>query len=90
MHSLTLLISKSEKIICFFGLSYEYDFCSAEIDFESVFDLFDYMKDIIDYSKEFIKNKGTQFDPQITNAFLDILNNEYDKIDEIRKEFKPE
>ena len=39
---------------------------------------------------ELEKNKGTQFDPQIADAFLDILNNEYTKIEEIRNEFKPE
>ena len=30
---------------------------------------------------EFKKNKGTQFDPEITDVFLDILKNHYDKID---------
>ncbi len=45
----------------------------------------------IDIVKEEIeKNKGTQFDPQIANAFLDILNTEYYKIEEIRKKFDPE
>ena len=39
---------------------------------------------------EFEKNKGTQFDSKITDAFLDILNNDYDKIEEIRNKYKPE
>ena len=39
---------------------------------------------------EIEKNKGTQFDPKIANVFLDILNNEYEKIEEIRKKFNPE
>ena len=39
---------------------------------------------------ELEKNKGTQFDPQIADVFLDILNNEYDKIEKIRAEFNPE
>ena len=34
---------------------------------------------------EIEKNKGTQFDPKIADVFLDILNNEYEKIEEIRK-----
>lgn len=40
--------------------------------------------------QEFEKNKGTQFDPDLTDVFLDILNNEYDKIEEIREKFNPE
>ena len=45
----------------------------------------------IDIVKEEIeKNKGTQFDPQIADAFLDVLNNEYEKIEEIRTKFNPE
>jgi len=40
--------------------------------------------------EEIEKNKGTQFDPQIADAFLDILNNEYGKIEKIREEFNPE
>ena len=31
--------------------------------------------------------KGTQFDPQIADVFLDILNNHFDEIEEIRKKF---
>ena len=40
--------------------------------------------------EELEKNKGTQFDPKLADVFLDILNNEYDKIEEIRKKFNPE
>lgn len=39
---------------------------------------------------EFEKCKGTQFDPKYTDAFLDILNNEYFKIEEIREKYNPE
>lgn len=39
---------------------------------------------------EFEKCKGTQFDPKCTDAFLDILNNEYFKIEEIREKYNPE
>ncbi len=34
--------------------------------------------------------KGTQFDPIIADVFLDILNNEYAKIEEIREKYNPE
>lgn len=34
--------------------------------------------------------KGTQFDPTLADAFLDILNNDYEKIDEIRAKYNPE
>ena len=37
--------------------------------------------------QEFIKNKGTQFDAKITDVFLEILDKEYDKIEEIRKKY---
>ena len=37
--------------------------------------------------QEFEKNKGTQFDPQIADAFLDILKNEREKIEEIREKY---
>lgn len=37
--------------------------------------------------EEFVKCSGSQFDPEIASAFLDILNNEYDKILEIQKKF---
>ena len=33
---------------------------------------------------EFEKNKGTQFDPQIADVFLGILNNNYDEIEKIQ------
>lgn len=34
---------------------------------------------------EIEKNKGTQFDPQIADVFLGILNNNYDEIEKIQK-----
>jgi len=34
--------------------------------------------------------KGTQFDPQIADAFLDILNNEPERIKKIQEEFNTE
>ena len=34
---------------------------------------------------EIEKNKGTQFDPNLADVFLDILNNHYDEINEIMK-----
>lgn len=37
--------------------------------------------------EEFEKNKGTQFDPKIADVFLDILNNHYDEIEEIRNKY---
>ena len=37
--------------------------------------------------EEFEKNKGTQFDPKIAEVFLDILNNHYEQIEEIRKKY---
>jgi len=39
---------------------------------------------------EIEKCKGTQFDPSCADAFLDILNNEYSKIEEIRNKYNPE
>ena len=36
---------------------------------------------------EFRKCKGTQFDPNLTDVFLDILNNEYEKIQEIQDRY---
>lgn len=43
----------------------------------------------IDVVKDEISRcSGTQFDPDIAKVFLDILNNEYDKIEEIKNEFK--
>lgn len=37
--------------------------------------------------EEFAKNRGTQFDPELTDVFLDILNNDYDKIKEIQERY---
>lgn len=37
---------------------------------------------------EIEKNKGTQFDPQIADAFLDILKNDYSSIEEIMRKYK--
>ena len=37
---------------------------------------------------EFEKCKGTQFDPNIADAFIDILKNDYDKIKEIQDKYK--
>jgi len=45
----------------------------------------------LDFVKTEIERcKGTQFDPTCADAFLDILNNEYDKIEEIRNKYNPE
>ena len=33
---------------------------------------------------------GTQFDPKIAPVFLDILKNDYSKIEEIREKYNPE
>ena len=38
--------------------------------------------------KEFENNKGYQFDPDITEVFLDILKNDYLKIQKIQKRYK--
>ena len=37
--------------------------------------------------EEIEKNLGTQFDPEIGKVFLDILNNQYPKIEEIQKKY---
>ena len=37
--------------------------------------------------QEIEKNKGTQFDPAIADVFLNILNNHYDQIEEIRNKY---
>ena len=37
--------------------------------------------------QEIEENKGTQFDPKIADTFLDILNNHYDQIEEIRNKY---
>ena len=45
----------------------------------------------LDFVKtEIEKCKGTQFDPTCADAFLDILNNEFEKIEEIRNKYNPE
>lgn len=45
----------------------------------------------LDVVKSEIKRcKGSQFDPNYADAFLDILNNEYSKIEEIRAKYNPE
>ncbi len=36
---------------------------------------------------EFENNKGTQFDPELTNTFLNILNSHMNEIDEIRNKY---
>ena len=36
---------------------------------------------------EFEKGKGTQFDPKLTDVFLDILRNHYDEIEKIRDNY---
>ncbi len=42
----------------------------------------------LDIVKEEIERcKGTQFDPKIADVFLDILNNDYDKIKEIQEKY---
>ncbi|MBR3132953.1 MAG: HD domain-containing protein [Clostridia bacterium] len=37
--------------------------------------------------EELRKNSGTQFDPKVAEVFLDILENEYDKIKEIQEKY---
>lgn len=37
---------------------------------------------------EFKKCKGTQFDPELTDVFLDILENHFDEIQEIQEKYK--
>ena len=45
----------------------------------------------LDFVKtEIEKCKGTQFDPNCADAFLDILNNDFEKIEEIRGKYNPE
>ena len=44
-------------------------------------------------SLDFVKNEikkisGTQLDPNISNAFLDLLENDYDSISEIQNKYK--
>ena len=38
--------------------------------------------------EEFRKNRGTQFDPKIDDIFLDILENEFEKIREIQEKYQ--
>ncbi|MCI8587956.1 MAG: HD domain-containing protein [Clostridia bacterium] len=40
--------------------------------------------------EEFIKYKGIQFDPDLVEVFIDILENEYDKIEEIQQKYMNE
>ena len=35
-----------------------------------------------------MKNLGTQFDPHIGSVFLDIIDNQYDEIEEIKEKYK--
>ena len=45
----------------------------------------------IEHVKDEIKRcEGTQFDPQVAEAFLDILNNDYEKIQEIQNKYVSE
>lgn len=37
---------------------------------------------------EFKKYKGTQFDPRLTDAFLDILKNHFDEVQQIQEKYK--
>ena len=37
--------------------------------------------------EEFRKNRGTQFDPNLTDVFLDILDNHYDEIKAIQEKY---
>ena len=37
---------------------------------------------------EIEKNKGTQFDPQVADVFLDILNNHYEEIKVIQEKYR--
>lgn len=42
------------------------------------------LTDVVDELK---KCSGTQFDPNVVNTFLDIINNEYDVIEEIKQKY---
>ena len=44
--------------------------------------------DIEIVKNEFRRCRGTQFDPNLTDVFLDILENDYDKILEIQKKYE--
>lgn len=39
-------------------------------------------------TSEILKNRGTQFDPNITDTFLDILNNHYEEISKIQEKYQ--
>ena len=39
--------------------------------------------------EEFKKGRGTQFDPELDDVFLDILEHDYDKIKSIQEQFNP-
>ena len=42
----------------------------------------------VEHVKEEIKRcEGTQFDPQIAEVFIEILNNDFDKIKEIQEKY---
>ena len=38
--------------------------------------------------EEIRKNKGSQFDPNIADTFLDILSNHYNQVEEIRTKYQ--
>ena len=57
-----------------------FDAMTSKRSYRDALDL-QYVKD------EFERCKGTQFDPQIAEVFIDILNNEYDKIKEIQDKY---
>lgn len=42
---------------------------------------------LTDVVEELKKCSGTQFDPNVVNTFLDIINNEYDVIEEIKQKY---
>ena len=45
----------------------------------------------LDFVKEEISRcKGTQFDPKLTDVFMDIIDNNYDEIIAIQKKYKTE
>ena len=46
--------------------------------------------DIDTVINEIKRCKGTQFDPEIADVFLDILEHDYDKIEEIREKYNPD
>ena len=45
-------------------------------------------KPLDDVINEFKRCRGTQFDPEITDVFIDILENHFDKIKEIKEKYK--